>query len=190
VDSVVFCIGHLGDLLRDHVGDAGRFGLRASYVDEGEDLRGTAGALRLAADRGALEEQFLVTYGDSYLPVDFGAMARAFELSGTPAMMSVYRNEGRWDKSNAAVLDGRVILYEKRRQGMTGICLDYIDYGLLALRRSVVEEHVEAGTRADLADLFHDLSISDQLAAYEVNTRFYEIGSPEGLTDLQKFLLP
>ena len=188
VDEVVFSIGHFGGQLREHVGDGRRFGLDVTYVDEGENLRGTAGALRLALAEDALDERFLVTYGDSYLPVDFGAFAGAFERSDAPAMMSVFRNEGRWDTSNATVREGRVTLYDKRR-GEGAASMEHIDYGLLAFKREVVAARVSPGAKADLADLLHDLSIEGQLAAYEVSTRFYEAGSKGGLADLEKFLV-
>ena len=44
---------------------------RIRYVDEGEQLRGTGGALRLRANQGVLDESFFVIYGDSFLPVEF-----------------------------------------------------------------------------------------------------------------------
>jgi len=161
------------------------------YVDEGENLRGTAGALHLALEQGVLEEAFLLTYGDSYLPIDFGAFARAFERSGAPAMMAVFHNQGRWDQSNALVSGDRVALYDKRRKDPASAAqMEYIDYGLSALRRSVVVARVPRATPADLADLLYALSVEGQLAAYEVSTRFYEIGSPKGLADLERFLLP
>jgi len=186
VDAVLFSIGHLGAQLRDHVGDGRRFGLEVSYVDDGEVLRGTAGALRRAFDENALDERFLVTYGDSYLPIDFGAFAQAFASARSPAMMSVFRNEGQWDTSNASVHGGRVTLYDKRREHAAGMA--YIDYGLLAFERDIVGARVPAGVKADLADLLHDLSVEGHLAAYEVTTRFYEVGSRQGLADLEKFL--
>lgn len=189
VAEVVLCIGHRGAQIREHVGDGARLGLRVRYVDEGEDLRGTGGALRWALDQGALADSFLVTYGDSYLPVDFGEMARAFERSGAPAMMAVFRNRGRWEASNAVVAGDRVTLYDKRRRGRAAAGMEYIDYGLLALRRSVVEERLAPGAGADLADLLHQLSLEGRLAAHEVAVRFYEIGSPSGLADLERFLL-
>ncbi len=190
VDEVVLSIGHLGEQIRSHVGDGGRLGIPVRYVDEGEDLRGTAGALRLALDRGVLAETFLLTYGDSYLPVDFGAVAEAFRRSGAPALMVVFRNRGRWDRSNVVVAGDRVMLYDKRRQDPGAATrMEYIDYGLSALHRSVVEERVPRGATFDLADLLHGLSIEGRLAAYEVTTRFYEIGSPGGLADLERFLV-
>src|SRR5262245_20561674 len=104
VTEVVLCVGYRGDAIRaflDADGGAGaRHGLRIRVVDEGERLRGTAGALRLALDEGALDESFLMTYGDSFLPIDFAAVFRAFEVSGKPALMTVFRNDGRWDSSN------------------------------------------------------------------------------------------
>jgi NDP-sugar pyrophosphorylase family protein len=189
VETALFCIGHRGRQLRDHVGDGSRFGVRVCYVDEGEHLRGTAGALRLALEEGALEESFLLTYGDSYLPVDFGEFARAFDRSDAAAMMAVFRNRGLWDRSNVIVSDGRVALYDKRRSDAAAAGMEYIDYGLSAMRRSVVEERVPPGVSFDLADLLHDLSIEGRLAAYEVATRFYEVGSPQGLADLERFLV-
>ena len=67
VDHVVYCIGYRGDQIRDYVGSGERWGLSVTYVDEGANLRGTGGALRLAYDSGALAEDFAVLYGDSYL---------------------------------------------------------------------------------------------------------------------------
>ena len=73
VREVVYVIGHLGSQIRAAVGDGDAFGLGVSYVDEGESLRGTGGALRFAHDRGTLPDVFGVLYGDSYLPIDLDA---------------------------------------------------------------------------------------------------------------------
>ena len=55
VERVVYCVGYRGELLREHVGDGSRHGLSVTWSDEGQELRGTAGAIRLALDRGALD---------------------------------------------------------------------------------------------------------------------------------------
>ena len=64
--------------------------------------------------------------------------------------------------------------------------MQYIDYGLSVLRRDVIGDIAE--TVFDLSSVFHRLSIEGQLAGYEVTQRFYEIGSPEGLRDLEQYL--
>jgi NDP-sugar pyrophosphorylase family protein len=175
-------------MLRAHVGDGTRYGLAARYVDEGVNLRGTAGALRLAMDEGAVRESFLLTYGDSFLPVDFGAVFAAFEAAAQPALMTVFRNEGRWDTSNV-IFDGRMVtLYDKQRRSRPVHEFTFIDYGLMAFRRQVIADAVPSGVYADLAGPLHDLSVGGQLAGLEVSERFYEVGSPAGLDDFSAWL--
>jgi len=183
VSEVVYCIGHRGDLIRRYWAMEAAPIRSIRWVDEGEELRGTGGALRLALEQGALEESFLVIYGDSFLPVRFAPVWQAFVASGKSALMTVLRNEGRWDRSNTIYKDGSVILYDKNpAPGM-----DYIDYGLLAFRREIFAG-MEAEKIFDLARLLHELSVKGQLAGYEVAERFYEVGSLAGLEALERYL--
>ncbi|MEK6252736.1 MAG: sugar phosphate nucleotidyltransferase [Actinomycetota bacterium] len=188
VERVLYSVGYRGEMIREHVGDGGRFGLEVGYVDEGQHLRGTGGALRLALDLGELEEAFFVLYGDSYLPVDFGAVERAWEQTPLPALMTVFRNDGQWDRSNAIYDDGRVVLYDKDRPADRVEEMHWIDYGLSILSREVVAERVPPNGVTDLADLMRELSVEGKLAGFEVSERFYEGGSPEGLRDLEQYL--
>jgi MurNAc alpha-1-phosphate uridylyltransferase len=188
IERVTYSIGYRGEMLRAHIGDGQRFGLGISWVDEGDHLRGTGGALRLALDEGALDEAFFVLYGDSYLPIQMSEVEAAWLESKQPALMTVLRNEERWDSSNAIYKDGRVTLYDKSRPKDQQSKMHWIDYGLSVLTRSVIATRIASGTIADLADLMKDLSIEGQLAGLEVNQRFYEAGSPPGLNDLEKYL--
>jgi NDP-sugar pyrophosphorylase family protein len=181
VDDIVFCIGYRGSQVREVVGD------RARYVDEGNELRGTAGALRLALDEGVLAESFTVLYGDSYLPIELPPIWQAFRESGAPALMAVLQNENRWDDSNVHYEDGLVVEYDKADAGKHAE-LRWIDYGLSVLSRDVIAERVERGTVADLADLQRELSLEGRLAGFEVSERFYEVGSPAGVADLERYL--
>jgi NDP-sugar pyrophosphorylase family protein len=96
--------------------------------------------------------------------------------------MTVLRNRGLWDRSNASYQDGRVLLYNKAG----GPDMEYIDYGLSAFKREALDGY---GRQAfDLADCFQDLSVNGQLAGFEVDRRFYEIGSPTGLRDFEEYL--
>jgi len=189
VDEVVYSIGHLGDQIRRHVAAGERWGLNVRYVDEGSHLRGTGGALRQALDESALAEQFLVLYGDSYLCVDVGSVWDAFIAKERAALMSVYRNDGQWERSNVVYFDGMVARYEK---GLTTTPSEmrYVDYGLSVFKRSTVERWMPHANVVDLADTFTALSAAGELAGYEAEGRFYEIGSPEGLRELEALLAP
>jgi NDP-sugar pyrophosphorylase family protein len=185
VRDVVYSIGHRGEMLREVVGDGARFGLRVVYVDEGDDLRGTAGALRLALDEGRLPPAFLSLYGDSYLTVDLSDVERSWRASGLPALMTVLRNGDRWDRSNAILRQGRVVVYDKHQPQRHGAELQWIDYGLSVLTAGVVDAALPSGGRGDLADVMHELAARGELAGYEVSERFYEIGSPSGVRDFE-----
>src|SRR6202167_1360586 len=175
ITEIVYSIGHQGDMIRRYWAEELPLVPSIRYVDEGEQLRGTAGAVRLARDQGVLDESFFVIYGDSFLPVEFLPVWSAFQASGMPALMTVLRNEGRWDRSNVIYQPGQVVLYDKAAApGM-----QYIDYGLSCLHREVLREVPPPA----LAVLSHVLSVSGRLPAFEVRERFYEIGSPAGLYD-------
>lgn len=181
VTDAIYCIGHQGDLIRRYWEWEPSPVASIRYVEEGDRLRGTGGAIRLAREQGVLEENFFAIYGDSFLPVQFGPVWKAFRVSGQPALMTVLRNEGRWDRSNVLYEDNQIALYHKGgRPGMK-----HIDYGLSAFRRELFDK-IQAEV-FDLADLFHELSLRRQLAGFEVQERFYEIGSPAGLRDLEQY---
>jgi N-acetyl-alpha-D-muramate 1-phosphate uridylyltransferase len=183
-DDVVLCVGHLGDRVRAHVGSGDRFGVRVRYVFDGPKLLGTWGALRGALS--LLDPMFLVTYGDSYLPFDYGAPLRMLGArEDCDGVMSVYANEGRWDASNVATDGEWVLRYEK---GGAASDLSFIDYGALALRRAVVAR-LQMGTPAGLDVLQAELARSRRLCACVATERFFEIGSREGLAALEEHLL-
>ena len=182
VRRVVFCLGHLGEQVVAHVGDGARFGLRAAYSFDGERPLGTGGALRRAAP--LLGELCWVLYGDSYLDFDYAAVLEHFWSRPEPALMTVHRNEGRWDTSNVLYEGGRVACYDKRRPRPE---MGYIDYGASLMRAAAIVR-LPAEEPSDLADLYADLAAEGLLAGYEVERRFYEIGSPEGLKQAERYL--
>ena len=187
ITEAVLSIGHRGEMIRDYVG-AGLWGLRATYVDEGNELRGTAGALRLACREGALHPTFAVVYGDSYPRVPLRPLWDSFTASGLPAAMAVLRNRGKWDRSNVVFRGGRIVLYDKTARDPAPQEFEYIDSGVSMLTRGLVERNVPETGPSDLASLFTALSREGLLAGFETAERFYEIGSPEGLSDFETFI--
>lgn len=189
IADFVYCIGHMGGMIREYWAKNPIGGVSIHYVDEGSELRGTGGAIRLALDHDVLDEEFLVIYGDSYLPVEIGPVMRAFRESGKPALMTVLRNGGKWDASNVIFAGNEVLRYDKCPPREIAGRMAFIDYGLSVLRRSAVAKRIPSGVRYDLARFYHSLSIEGQLAGFEVGERFYEIGSPAGFNDFTRYLL-
>jgi len=182
VTDVVLCIGYLGEMIENLVGDGASFGLSVKYSPDGPHLLGTGGAVRQALPM--LGQSFFILYGDSYLPIDFSNVETAFASSGKQGLMTVLLNGDRWDKSNVLFRDGQLIEYNKRQPTAD---MKYIDYGLGILQAKTLEAHAP-GEPFDIADLYHELSLAGQLAGYEVEERFYEIGSHSGLEEAETYL--
>jgi NDP-sugar pyrophosphorylase family protein len=182
IRRVVLCVGHLGALVERAIGDGEALGLQVDYSFDGPSLLGTAGAIRNALPK--LGDAFFVMYGDSYLPCDYAAIARSFESRRALAMMTIFRNEGKWDASNVEYEAGTILAYSKKNRTPR---MRHIDYGLGVFRAQAFQ-NLPAHVACDLADLYRDLLQRKQLAAFEVHERFYEIGSPAGLQDTAEFL--
>ena len=182
IRRVVLCVGHLGELVEHAIGDGAALGLQVDYSFDGPALLGTAGAIRKALPR--LGNSFFVMYGDSYLPCDYAAIGHTFESAGALGMMTVFRNEGKWDTSNVEFEAGRILAYSKTNRTPR---MRYIDYGLGVFRAEAFHA-LPAGKVCDLTELYVDLLQRKQLAAFEVRERFYEIGSPAGLRETAEFL--
>jgi N-acetyl-alpha-D-muramate 1-phosphate uridylyltransferase len=178
--EAVVCVGYRGERIEEVIGDE-RFGVRLRYSYDAPELDGTLGAVRRALP--LLGERFLVLYGDTYLRIAYEAVDAAWRDSGLPAVMTVLRNEGRWDTSNVEFRGDRVVRYDKRNPTPD---MRWIDYGLGGL-----EERALAAVdpeEPDLAVLYERLAARGELLGYEAVRRFYEIGTPESLAEADAFL--
>lgn len=182
ITRVVLCVGYLGEMVQREFGDGAGHGVHVEYSFDGPALLGTGGALKRALPK--LGDTFFVLYGDSYLPTPFAPIADCFERSGKLGLMTVFRNEGKFDTSNVVFENGEILVYDKvqRRPDM-----QFIDYGLSLFRAAAFEKY-PADRAFDLAGVMRDLVAAKQLAGYEVPERFYEIGSHAGLEELDRLL--
>lgn len=182
VEDVVFCTGYLGEMLEDAVGDGSRWGMHVRYSHDGPVLLGTGGALRRAMP--LLGEQFFILYGDSYLDCDYRDVARAFHASRQPTLMTVFRNDNMFDRSNVVFNEGMIVQYDKRT---TSPDMHHIDWGLGVMQSALLEDYVP-GEPFDLATLYQAALQRGQLAGFEVYNRFYEVGSTAGIEETERFL--
>ena len=181
IRRAVLCVGYLGEMIQRDFGDEA-FGMKLDYSFDGEKLLGTGGAIKRALP--LLGEEFFVLYGDSYLPVDYAPIAEFFRRSGKLGCMTVYRNEGKYDTSNVVFANGEIKVYDKKAKLPE---MRHIDYGLSLFKAAAFNSH-PAGQAFDLAEVMGKLVRKKQLAGYEVLERFYEIGSPAGLAELETLL--
>jgi NDP-sugar pyrophosphorylase family protein len=182
IRKVVLCVGHLGEMIQGEFADGSSFGVELAYSFDGPTLLGTGGALRKALP--LLGDQFLVLYGDSYLPIDYAAPAQAWLASGKLALMTVFPNRNRWDASNVWFEAGEIKTYDKRGRTTE---MKHIDYGLGVFGAAALASCPD-DRPFDLVEFYQDLIGRKELAGFEVSQRFYEIGSRQGLAELDAML--
>lgn len=182
ITNVVLCTGFLAEQIVNYVGDGSRYGLKVVYSNDGEKLLGTGGAIKNAAK--FLDDDFFILYGDSFLPIEFLPIYNKFKFNKLPALMTILENNNQWDKSNV-IFDGiQINLYDKKNYSDQ---MNYIDYGLSICKKDIFIKTTY--DIFDLAEIFTLLSKENHLDFYEVNQRFYEIGSQQGIEDFSNFAL-
>lgn len=183
ITDFLICIGYLGEQISDYLGDGRKFGVTIEFSSDGPINLGTGGALLAAMDR--LPDNFMITYGDSYLPTNIDDIETHFLEIRPKALMTVYNNKEKLEKSNCHFKDGLVHLYSKNSSSSE---MNYIDYGLSILNKSVFETR-QLISSFDLGDMFEELSINSNLYGYEIQERYFEVGSLKGINNLEKYLI-
>lgn len=185
INHVHFCLGHLGKMV-ENVVDGSIFSktMRITYSYDGETLLGTGGAIRKALP--FLPDTFFVTYGDSFLNIDYQDIeSRFFEsVQKDFGLMTIYKNSNHFDTSNVIFQDSKIIFYSKKKLSTN---MEYIDFGLGILRKSHFNTF-EIYKTFDISEIYENLSLNSLLLNYEVSKRFYEIGSIKGIEDLTNYL--
>ncbi len=179
---IVLCVGYLGEKIVEHFGDGSNWDVKIEYSFDGPHLLGTGGALIRALPM--LGEAFYVLYGDSYLPIDYVSVGRAFVESGKLGMMTVFENRERYDPSNVWFDGGAIRAYDKKVKIQA---MRHIDYGLGVYRQAAFDGFPRDKV-VDLSEIQKTLLERKQLAGFEVAVRFFEIGSHAGLKELDRLL--
>jgi len=182
IKDIILCIGYKGEMIEEYFGDGENFGVKISYSKESKPL-GTGGAIRKAFNK--LGKNFIVMYGDAYLNFDYKDIISFYEKSKGTAVLSVYKNKGKYDSSNVILDNNGKVLYDKSNPSSN---MEYIDYGLSVLNKDLVKKYIPSQGFYDLADFYNEISKKELLLGYEVKERFYEIGSFGGLNEFKKYI--
>lgn len=182
INQVILCIGYLGEMIEDFVKDGSRWGLKVRYSCDGDNLLGTGGAIKKAINM--LPESFLILYGDSYLDIDFGPVVQHFYTMNMPVLMTIFRNENVADKSNIIMNGGKIIKYDKKYRDPA---MQYIDYGLIIICKKIFDGY-PANKPFDLSLVLSQSVDAGLVTPFEVEKRFYEIGSAQGIKETGDYI--
>ena len=180
--DLIICIGHLGDQITEFLGDGKRYGVRIEYSNDGALKLGTGGALLKALM--ILPETFMVTYGDSFLSLDYGKVEETFHKSDCDALLSVTTYSNGYEAFNCSYENGLVKKYVKKGVSPE---LSHIDLGCMVFNKRALQS-TASKTTFDLGDLVSVLATKEALAGYEVDSDYFEIGSIRGIEVLEQHL--
>ncbi|MDA9624934.1 sugar phosphate nucleotidyltransferase [Candidatus Pelagibacter bacterium] len=174
IKKVIICAGYLGDQIQKVIGNGDVYNINVEYSFDGEVLLGTGGSIKKALNK--VDENFFILYGDSYLPICFKRVQEFFLKKNTSALMTIYKNESKFDKSNV-YFKNKTIIYNKDNPTAE---MKYIDYGLNLVNKKIFKKFMNNDI-FDLSEVFTYLSENSMLDVMEIYDRFYEVGSEEGL---------
>lgn len=177
VTEVVLACGFLPDVLREALGDGEHDGTRLRYVTE-PDRRGTAGAIRFAADAlgDDLEDRFLALNGDVLCDLDLSALVREHEERGARATLALQSVE---DSAAYGLVscddDGAVLEFtEKTGAAVPG----EVNAGAYVLERSVLDLIAPDREVSIEREVFPRL-VGDGLEGLCLDGYWMDIGTPE-----------
>lgn len=178
--EIVLCVGHGHDAIMQLLGDGQPLELNIRYSFDGDELLGTGGAIKKASV--LTDSPFCVLYGDSYLDFDFTPVFQAFLNSKKSGMMTIFRNDNQWDKSNIEMESNQIVHYDKKNQTAK---MHYVDFGFSLFLKDAFSCNIK--TPFDLSVIFQELIKQKKLAAFEMFERFYEVGTPASRREFEEF---
>lgn len=181
IEDIVLCVGHMGEQIEQYFGDGRKYGVKIRYSREDKPL-GTAGALKRAEK--LLDDPFFTMFGDSFINLDFGRVMAHFNSQNKLALMTVYKNHDRYGRSNTEIEGNLLKKFSKKEKTADMV---YIEYGVDLFRKEALDM-IPENESYSLDDLFPRLIGREELLAFEVNDRFYEIGSLQGLREFERFI--
>lgn len=182
VERVLLLLGKGAPDVIDYLKRLDTLNLEVDVLVEEQELLGTGGALLRAI--GMLGHSFWVTYGDNYIEVPMAEVERFFDERDCDAVMTVFRNRDRWDRSNIRIDGDLIVEYEKSAEEGR---FEYIDYGMSIFTKAAFEGSTR-GEVFDLTEVIRSLILRGRVRAFEVTSRFYDIGTPASLRETERYL--
>jgi len=181
--NVVICLGHLSEKIEKYVKENFSSNMSIQFCYDGNTKLGTGGAIKKAT-KLLKSENFLLIYGDSYLIYSYKKIINNFLKNKSIAMNVIYKNKNMFDKSNIDIDKNNLIISMDDKKYSQDY--EYIDWGMSVFHKKIF--NYLSSTIFELIELKKILIEKKKLQYYEVDERFFEIGSHKGIKDLKIFL--
>lgn len=175
ITDIIFVIGFLGNVIREHFGDGTRVGIHAEYIEEKEPL-GTAGAFFYLREK-IKDEPFFLVFGDVLFDIDLARMTDFHKKNDSLATLFVHPNSHPFDSDLVqADKNGRIIGFDSKNNIRDYWYKNCVNAGLYILNPEILSL-VSAPVKTDL-----EKDILAKLIAEKKNIFGYK--SPEYIKDV------
>lgn len=182
IRRVVLAVGYRHEIIRAAFGSRYR-GLELVYSVEEEPL-GTGGGLRMALPHVAGTFAFVLN-GDTFLRLNYGAMARASEDADDAQLVVGLRRVADASRYGAVrVVEGRIEGFNARGTRGPGL----INAGCYLIARDIFERYPMGPKFSFEADFLEARTTEVRPLAFECDAPFIDIGIPEAFEEAQTLI--
>ncbi len=177
IDEVIMACGFRAERLREALGDEVPGGPTISYLQEDEPL-GTAGPIRLAADRGLLADRFMVLNGDVLTDLDLTALQGQHVDTSAIATLALHPVD---DPTSYGLVrrapDGEVLGFLEKPDAAE-IDTDEVNAGAYVLERGIVDL-IPSGRAVSIEREVFPRLVGQGLYGRRLEGYWMDIGTPE-----------
>jgi mannose-1-phosphate guanylyltransferase len=177
IDEVIMACGFRPEALREALGDRVPGGPAIHYVEEDAPL-GTAGPIRLAADRGLLGDRFMVLNGDVLTDLDLTALQRQHVDTSAVATLALYPVDDPTSYGLVRRTDDGEVLGFLEKPDPAEIDTDEVNAGAYVLERGVVDL-IPAGRAVSIEREIFPRLVGHGLYGRRLEGYWMDIGTPE-----------
>ena len=170
-DRALILTGYLGELFEDFQHD-----IDLTFVKESEPL-GTGGAIWNA--REYLENEFILVWGDDYHPINYASLISSHRENNSLLTMTVTEKH---ESMNLRHENGKVIEYNKTSSSEN---FNGYEAGTSIVDKKVIETFGKNGKWSWEETVYP--ALSGEIFAHIDNTKFWDMGTPERLQELDNF---
>ena len=181
VKKILLCVGYKSYIIKNHYMNGKDFGAEISYSKDKKSL-GTGGALKQAEN--LIEDEFLLLYGDSFLPIHHQDLFDFRNTLKTSGVLTGYYRQCSDVKPNLSAKDNIVVKYDKEN----GSGCDLVEAGVSVWNKEILE-YIPKNTKCSLeSDIFPLLIRQKELGVFITRQRFFDIGTPKRLEEAKQAL--
>ncbi len=182
IEEIWILLGHLGDKIRNYLGDGEKWKMKINYCQE-KELLGTAGALKQL--EGKIKTDFLVLSGDIMLDFDISRFINFHKEKRGLASLVVHPSDHPLDSDLVKADKNEKIITLLKRPHDQGVILGNLGIASVFAFSPKIIKYIPKDKKTDFErDILSSiLSSGEEIYAYNTSEYIKDIGTPERLEE-------